>query len=124
MELKQRNPSINVVLTMSGSPDEQGTIDILKRVTETSPHFLLVAFGAPKQDLWIDRFITHMPSVRVAMGVGGTFDFLAGTRKRAPTWLQRIGLEWLWRFVQEPSRYRRMWNAVVVFPFMVLRSLS
>jgi N-acetylglucosaminyldiphosphoundecaprenol N-acetyl-beta-D-mannosaminyltransferase len=61
-----------------------------------------------------------MPSVRVAMGVGGTFDFIAGVKKRAPMFMQSLGLEWLWRFFLEPKRYKRMWNAVVVFPWLMM----
>ena len=57
----------------------------------------------------------------LAMGVGGTFDFIAGKRKRAPRWMQSIGLEWLWRLVREPSRFLRIWRAVVVFPYYVVR---
>ena len=60
--------------------------------------------------------------MRIAMGVGGTFDFLAGTKKRAPKIMQYLGLEWLWRLVQEPQRLPRILNAVLVFPWLVIRS--
>jgi N-acetylglucosaminyldiphosphoundecaprenol N-acetyl-beta-D-mannosaminyltransferase len=59
--------------------------------------------------------------VRIAMGVGGTFDFLAGEKKRAPRVLQAMGLEWLWRLMMEPRRLPRILNAVVVFPWLVMR---
>ncbi|MBI2117865.1 WecB/TagA/CpsF family glycosyltransferase, partial [Candidatus Peregrinibacteria bacterium] len=88
---------------------------------EAKPRLLLVAFGAPEQDLWIDRYLSAMPSVRVAMGIGGTLDFLAGVRKRAPALVQKLGFEWLWRLLNEPWRLRRIWNAVVVFPWLVVR---
>lgn len=52
----------------------------------------------------------------IVMGIGGTLDAIAGTAKRAPAWMRRIGFEWLWRFWREPSRYKRMYNAVIVFP--------
>lgn len=118
--LRAQNPSLKVVGTHAGSPRPEDASEILRRINEAQPHLLLVAFGAPQQDLWIAEHLAQMPSVRVAMGVGGTFDFLAGVRKRAPRWMQSLGLEWLWRFVQEPSRWRRMWRAVIVFPALVI----
>jgi len=56
------------------------------------------------------------------MGVGGAFDFIAGIRKRAPAWMQKLGLEWLFRLLQQPSRIRRIWNATIVFPIVFLFS--
>jgi N-acetylglucosaminyldiphosphoundecaprenol N-acetyl-beta-D-mannosaminyltransferase len=119
-ELRKMNPELHIVETYSGSPRPEDAEQILRRIETLKPHLLFVAFGAPTQDLWIDTYLSQMPSVRVAMGVGGTFDFLAGKRKRAPRVLQIIGLEWLWRLVLEPSRWKRIWNAVVVFPVLVL----
>lgn len=119
--LASRNPHLRVVGTFTGTPQLHDAAAIVRRITAAQPHLLLVAFGAPQQDLWIAEHLREMPSVRVAMGVGGTFDFIAGLRKRAPPLLRSVGLEWLWRFAQEPSRWRRMWNAVVVFPLLVLR---
>lgn len=118
------NPRINIAGTMSGSPQAGDAETIIREINEAKPHLLLVSFGAPQQDLWIHKHLAQMPSVRVAMGVGGTFDFIAGVKKRAPLFIQRIGLEWLWRFAQEPSRWKRMWRAVVVFPFLVLTARS
>jgi N-acetylglucosaminyldiphosphoundecaprenol N-acetyl-beta-D-mannosaminyltransferase len=65
-----------------------------------------VAFGAPEQDLWIARYSEAL-SVPVMMGVGGAFDHIAGVRRRAPYWLQRLNLEWLFRLVTQPWRWRR-----------------
>lgn len=119
--LESRNSRSRIVGVYAGSPREEDAAGILRRINEAQPHLLLVAFLAPEQDLWIDRYLPRMPSVRVAMGVGGTFDFIAGVRRRAPKVFQKLGLEWLWRLVREPSRFRRIWNAVVVFPLLVLR---
>lgn len=116
-----RNPRLRVVGVYGGSPREGDAAEIFRRINAVKPHLLLVAFGAPGQDLWIDRYISAMPSVRVAIGIGGTLDFLAGVQKRAPLTLQKLGLEWLWRLLQEPRRLKRIWNAVVVFPLLVLR---
>ena len=84
------------------------------------PDCLYVALGAPKQEKWIANNLAKFPPVKIAMGVGGSFDFIAGRVPRAPKVLQRIGLEWLWRFAHDPRRARRMFNAVVVFPLVIL----
>lgn len=119
--LWQRNPRLKIVGTFSGNPRLEYAQAIINAINASQPHLLLVAFGAPAQDLWIADYLSKMPSVRVAMGVGGTFDFIAGVKKRAPVFIRTIGLEWLWRFIQEPSRWRRMWRAVIVFPCLVIR---
>lgn len=118
--LQARNPKLIVAGTHAGSPKPEDAADIVRRVNGSAAKLLLVAYGSPAQDLWIDAHLRDMPFVRVAMGIGGTFDFLAGTRTRAPSWMRAVGLEWLYRFIQEPSRWRRMWNAVVVFPLLVI----
>jgi len=95
---------------------------IIQAVNTSGAKLLLVAYGAPKQDLWIAKHLSKMPTVRVAIGVGGTFDFLSGTIKRAPRWLRSLGLEWLWRLILQPWRIKRIWTAVVIFPMLVLMS--
>ena len=89
--------------------DEDGDAT-LGRLTSAEPDVVLVAFGAPKQELWIDRFLQE-PRPAVAIGVGGTLDFFAGRVKRAPAWMSDAGLEWLYRLMQEP---RRMWRRYLV----------
>ena len=76
---------------------------ILRRVTEARPDILFVAFGCPKQEKWINWYYRSL-GVPVAVGVGATIDFLAGTFRRAPVWMQRTGTEWLYRLLQEPRR--------------------
>lgn len=120
-ELRRRNPRLRIAGTHAGSPAAGEVPGIVAMINAAQPHVLLVAFGAPAQDLWIEEHLWRMPSVRIAMGVGGTFDFLAGKRKRAPLVFRRLSLEWLWRLAREPRRWRRIWTAVVVFPWMVLR---
>lgn len=81
---------------------------------------LLCNFGAPDQE----KFIKSLKSarIRLAIGVGGSFDFLTGKLQRAPLWMRRIGLEWLFRLVQQPRRIKRIWNAVIIFPLKVIFS--
>ncbi|MDD5041410.1 MAG: WecB/TagA/CpsF family glycosyltransferase [Candidatus Peribacteraceae bacterium] len=119
--LLKNNPRLKIVGCFAGSPREEDAPTILAMIRAAAPHLLLVAFGAPAQDLWIAKHLQEMPSVRVAVGVGGTFDFLAGKRQRAPIRMQRLGLEWLWRLMREPRRIGRIWRAVVIFPLLVLR---
>lgn len=68
---------------------------------------LCVAYGAPAQDVWIRHNLARLP-VAIAMGVGGSFDFLIGRQRRAPRMMQKLGLEWLYRLYREPWRWRRM----------------
>ncbi len=118
--LKRHNPSLRIAGTYPGSPRDAEAREIVARVNASRPRLLLVAYGAPAQDLWIAKHLSSMPSVRVAMGVGGTLDFLSGSARRAPHFLQSLGFEWLWRVIHEPWRWRRIVNAVVVFPWLVL----
>jgi N-acetylglucosaminyldiphosphoundecaprenol N-acetyl-beta-D-mannosaminyltransferase len=90
----------------TGDASEQA----LERVVAARPDLLLVAFGAPKQELWIDRNAERL-SPAVAMGVGGSLDFVVGRISRAPAWMSRAGLEWLFRLLQEPGR---MWRRYLV----------
>ncbi len=93
-----------------------------EKVKNFSPDIIMVAFGAPKQEFWIEEFASKIPNLKIAIGVGGTFDFWAGKVKRAPQILQTMGLEWFWRLLCEPvKRAKRIFNAVVVFPLLVVR---
>ena len=80
---------------------------------------LFVAFGAPKQEMWINENLENLP-VKVAIGVGGAFDYISGRVRRAPTFIQNIGLEWLYRMVSQPWRIKRQ-IALLEFVFLVLR---
>lgn len=79
-------------------------------------------FGAPVQEVFLASLKAEPYVIRLAMGVGGSFDYITGKLKRAPKWMRVIGLEWLWRLLLQPQRFRRIWNAVVVFPIRTLLS--
>lgn len=83
---------------------------------------VFVNFGAPQQEKFIFENREKFPNAKILVGVGGTFDFLTGRIRRAPGFLRAIGLEWLWRMIQEPKRFKRIWNAVVVFPTLSLKN--
>ena len=74
-----------------------------------------MGLGAPKQEKWIKKNLDKYPSARLIMTVGGAFDFLTGRQKRAPKILQKIGLEWIWRLLRQPWRYKRIFNATLRF---------
>jgi N-acetylglucosaminyldiphosphoundecaprenol N-acetyl-beta-D-mannosaminyltransferase len=86
------------------------------------PEILFVAFGFPWQEKFIFHNLGRIPSVKIAIGIGGTFDFLTGKRKRASKFLRSIGLEWLWRLLIQPQRFARIFNAVAVFSWNVFKS--
>ncbi len=106
------------VAAHSGSPDPSSDAETLALVQGHRPHVLLVAYGHPGQELWIDRMGDRL-GVAVAVGVGGAFDYLTGRVPRAPAWMRRVGLEWLFRLVRQPWRIRRM----AVLPLYALRVL-
>ncbi|NDJ76722.1 MAG: WecB/TagA/CpsF family glycosyltransferase [Chloroflexi bacterium] len=105
--LVEQNPGLQIVGTYAGSPAPEENDAIVQMVNDSGADMLLVAYGAPKQDLWIARNQDRL-NVKVAMGVGGTFDFIAGVVPRAPVWMQRLALEWLFRLIRQPWRWRRM----------------
>jgi len=100
-------PGLTIVGTYAGSPDPNENDSLLERVNASGADILFVAYGAPQQDLWIARNRERL-NVRVAMGVGGTFDFIAGVVPRAPQWMRQFALEWAYRLYQQPWRWRRM----------------
>jgi N-acetylglucosaminyldiphosphoundecaprenol N-acetyl-beta-D-mannosaminyltransferase len=107
--LRRDNPDIQIAGIFSGSPDENEAAEILQRIKESKADTLLVAFGAPEQEKWIARHRQDLVAcgIVLAIGVGGTFDFLSGRVPRAPRLIRRIGLEWLYRLIRQPWRWRR-----------------
>lgn len=106
--LQTRYPGLIIAGTYAGSPDTAEDEAICRMINQSGANLLYVAYGAPQQDKWIDRNRGRIPTVRVAIGVGGALDFITGKRTRAPRWMQKLGLEWLYRLWQEPWRWRRM----------------
>ena len=115
--LRARHPDLEIK-GHSGSPDPSSDDEILKLIRDHRTQVLLVAFGAPRQELWIDRLKDRL-GVSVAVGVGGAFDYLAGRVPRAPVWMRGVGLEWLYRLINQPWRIRRM-AVLPVYAFKVL----
>ena len=114
--LKQKFPE----LVVAGFSED---VDVCYNFIESKqPDIIFVALGAPKQEFWISENIKNFPSVNIAMGVGGAFDMMSGSIKRAPKVFQEIHMEWFWRFLTEPrKRFKRIINAVLVFPMAVFK---
>jgi N-acetylglucosaminyldiphosphoundecaprenol N-acetyl-beta-D-mannosaminyltransferase len=110
LTLEQANPGLQIVGTYSPpygfECDSQENRRIINEVRRTSPDVLFVAFGAPKEQKWLNRVRSEL-NVPVSMGIGSSLDYLAGKLRRAPRWIQVIGLEWIFRLMQEP---RRLWR--------------
>ena len=97
--------------------------EIVERINAAKPDILFVALGNPKQELWMGRNKAKVDA-GVMIGIGGTFNFIAGRVKRAPRWMQKSGLEWVYRIVQEPGRlWRRYAYGLVKFSWLSLRAL-
>jgi N-acetylglucosaminyldiphosphoundecaprenol N-acetyl-beta-D-mannosaminyltransferase len=104
--LAQENPGLDVAGSYAGSPRAEDEEAVIAQVRAAVPDLLFVAFGVPAEENWIFRNRGRL-GVPVMIGVGGAFDFVAGVTKRAPLWMRRAGLEWLYRLIREPWRWRR-----------------
>ncbi|MDP2642648.1 MAG: WecB/TagA/CpsF family glycosyltransferase [Candidatus Peregrinibacteria bacterium] len=119
--LQEKYPNIKITGRISKSPKEEDEKEIIEEINRSNADILFVAYGAPNQESWIAKNLPELTSVKVAIGVGGAFDFIAGIRKRAPKIFQKIGLEWLIRLIQEPKRIKRIWNAIIKFPYEIIK---
>jgi N-acetylglucosaminyldiphosphoundecaprenol N-acetyl-beta-D-mannosaminyltransferase len=117
--LAERFPGFQAAGAWAGEPGPAGDAEARRRITAAQPDLLLVAYGHPRQERWIARNRERLP-VPVAIGVGGAFDFAAGRVRRAPAWMRRAHLEWLFRLLIEPWRARRM-AVLPKFALAVLR---
>ncbi len=112
--LESRYPELQIVGGDSAIVSEEGDmiddVQPIEKISALKPDILFVALGTPKQEKWIAKYRAEM-DVHCLFGVGATFDFISGYQKRAPLWLQRIGLEWLFRLLHEP---RRLWKRYLI----------
>lgn len=93
----------------------------LSDLAKFKPDILFCTLGAPYQEKFIYHNLKNLPSVKVVIGVGGAFDFLTGKIKRAPKIMRWMCLEWLWRLKKQPRRARRIYQAVIVFPWEFIK---
>lgn len=116
-----RGPKMDSKVEPISKFDRKLQEDAIDKINKFTPNLLFVAFGNPKQEIWIYENLPKL-SVGGAMAVGGAFRYVAGLSKLPPKWMERTGIEWLWRLLTEPFRLKRIWNAVVVFPWKVFLS--
>jgi N-acetylglucosaminyldiphosphoundecaprenol N-acetyl-beta-D-mannosaminyltransferase len=116
--LRARHPHLEVA-AHPGSSDPSSDEETLSLIHAHRTQVLLVAFGAPKQELWIDRLKDRL-GVAAGIGVGGAYDYLTGRVPRAPVWMRRAGLEWLHRLIRQPWRVHRM----AVLPVYAIKVLG
>lgn len=100
---KKEYPDLIVVGYRNGFFDDTESKEIAKEIYESHADILFVAFSSPKKEYWIHQYKDSL-NVPFMMGVGGSFDVIAGKTKRAPKWMQNIGMEWFYRLIQEPKR--------------------
>jgi N-acetylglucosaminyldiphosphoundecaprenol N-acetyl-beta-D-mannosaminyltransferase len=118
-KLKEAYAGIAIVGYQNGYVPQEQMDSLVDQINRSGANILFVALGIPKQELWMERFLERVPNVRVCMGVGGTFDVISGTVKRAPRLLIKCHCEWLYRLMTRPSRLLRQ-AALPIFAFKVL----
>jgi N-acetylglucosaminyldiphosphoundecaprenol N-acetyl-beta-D-mannosaminyltransferase len=106
--MRVRYSTLQICGVHHGYFDKSGAenVDVLKKIRAAAPDILFVCFGFPAQEKWITDNLASLPSVKLAMGLGGSLDVWSGNIRRAPLLVQKAGLEWLWRTVLEPKRAR------------------
>lgn len=115
--LKGRHPDLKIAGAWSppyAPLDKMNHAEILHRLAEAKPDILFTAFGAPKQDKFNHMHVKEW-NVPVALGIGGTLDFIAGVQTRAPVWVQKLQCEWLWRWGTDPKRLTKRYMSNIVF---------
>lgn len=117
--LKIKYPGINVCGKHNGYFDMENCEDIVKDIEEKNPYALFIAMGAPRQELFIMKYINRLPC-SIYMGVGGSFDTISGKTKRAPKWMINCGMEWVYRTIKDPKRISRL----VVIPKFLFKVIK
>lgn len=120
-KLQQLFPNLTIYAGPEHTYSLDGQPEILADINAKQPAVLFVAYGSPQQTLWLDQNTGKLPSVRLAVGVGGAFAIISEDLPRAPKWLRKLNLEWLWRLILEPRRIGRIWQATVKFPQLIQR---
>lgn len=123
-KIKRKYPKLNIVGHYDGKVSLNDSSDLALQINSLKPDILLVALGAPKQEKWIARNLPNLQNVKIAIGIGGAIDYLSGSVERAPAFVRTMGLEWFYRLLKQPERYKRIIKAVVIFPilFMVVET--
>ena len=108
--LEEKYPKLQIVGYRNGYFTESDEQEIVKNIHDAGADMMFVAFSSPKKEYWINKYLNELNTPFV-MGVGGSFDVVAGVTDRAPKWMQDHGMEWFYRFIQEP---KRLWSRYIV----------
>ncbi|MBU3190960.1 WecB/TagA/CpsF family glycosyltransferase [Clostridium bowmanii] len=119
INLQTKYRKLNVLGSHDGYFDLNNCEELLEEIEKVSPKVLFVAMGCPRQELFIAKYMERLPC-SIFMGVGGSFDIIAGNLKRAPKWMINTGLEWLYRVAKEPFRIKRL-SSIPKFILMVIK---
>jgi len=119
INLRTKYSNLNILGSHDGYFDLEGCEEILNDIEKTNPQVLFVAMGCPRQEIFIAKYMDRLPC-KIFMGVGGSFDIIAGNVKRAPKWMINVGLEWLYRVSKEPFRIKRL-ASIPKFILMVIK---
>lgn len=115
-KLQEHILGLQVAGFSSADPTEE---EIADKIKAAGADIVFVAYGAPKQEYWIDEH-KNETGAKILVGVGGTFNMLAGALPRAPKLFRIFHMEWFWRLLIEPKRWKRIWKALVVFPIKTI----
>lgn len=121
-KLLEKYPHAIFAGSFAGTPALTHEEELCSLINQAQADILFVAYGSPKQEEWIYRNLEKLETLKLAIGVGGAIDFAAGKAKRAPKFMQKIGLEWLWRLFLQPKRLKRIWTATFTFVRMIMKS--
>jgi len=116
-KLKQKYKNLRIVGTQDGMKADATNLDLIRKAY---PDILLVAFGQVKQEKWIRENLGKLSFIKLAIGIGGAFDYISGNIKRAPNIMRHLGLEWLHRIHLQPKRGKRIINALIKFPILII----
>lgn len=119
-KIKQKYPNLKIVGHYDGIVSIESDSKLASEINNLKPDILLVALGAPKQEKWIAKNIQYLQNVKIAIGIGGAIDYTSGSVQRAPVFVRTMGLEWFYRLIKQPERYKRIIKAVIVFPVLFL----
>ena len=119
-KLKEKYPSVQFVIAKDGYRGEDK--EIANEIKSFSPDIVFVALGSPRQEVWINKYSNLFPKSTM-IGIGGSIDIWSGKKKRAPAWMRKNNIEWLYRVITEPGRTIRILKALPVYIWMVLKSL-
>ena len=119
INLRTKYSNLNILGSHDGYFDLEGCEEILNDIEKTNPQVLFVAMGCPRQEIFIAKYMDRLPC-KIFMGVGGSFDIIAGNVKRSPKWMINVGLEWLYRVSKEPFRIKRL-ASIPKFILMVIK---